>query len=160
MSCGYILASFTNLLLGKRPPSAFIRVHPRPRLYRARMGVKQALHQIQPRRDDQTELPVRRPQGLFHVLRRGTTGEDETRVTRSLWEGAQFFGEFGGDGDIFNTGDTESPIESLNALQETSPRDREHHGPSGTLFTGQRGNLQATGVSNEQFGEGHPGPKA
>ena len=32
------------------------------------MGVKQALHQIQPRRDDQTELPVRRAQGLFHFV--------------------------------------------------------------------------------------------
>jgi hypothetical protein len=27
------------------------------------------------------------------------------------------------------------------------------------LFTHQRGNGQAAGMANEEFGEGHPGPK-
>ena len=47
------------------------------------------------------------------LLRRGTTREDKAGVTGSLGERQQFFGGFGGDGDIFNTRDAESPIESL-----------------------------------------------
>jgi hypothetical protein len=100
------------------------------------------------------------PQSLFHFLRRGTTREDKAGVTRSLGERQQFFGGFGGDGDIFNTRDAESPIESLYPLQETSARDGEHHRPSRALFTGQCGQGKATGVSNEKFSEGRPGPKA
>jgi len=129
------------------------------RLSPAPSGVNPALHQLQPRRHHQTELPVGRAQGLFHFLGRGCTGENETGVTGPLGEGAEFFGGFGGDGDIFNAGDTESAVEALDTLQETGTRDRQHHRSRGTLFTGQRGQVQATGVANEQFGEGHPGPK-
>ncbi len=96
------------------------------------------LQQLQRWRDDQTELPVRCPQGLFHLLRRGTTREDKTGVTRSLGEGQQFFGGFGGDGDIFNARDAESTIESLYAFARnrragwgaSSPQPRSVHGPA------------------------------
>jgi len=119
-----------------------------------------ALDQLKPGRYHQMELSVGRPQSLFHCLGRSATGEDETGITRSLWKGTEFFGGFSGDGDIFNTGHTEGRIETCDALEKASAGNRQHHRPSSALFTGESGNLQATGVSNEQFGEGHPGPKA
>src|SRR5712691_846706 len=118
------------------------------------------LHQLKPGCHHQTKLAVGRAQGLFHFPGRSTAGEDETGVTRSLWKGTEFFGGFGGDGDVFNTGHTAGRLEPLDAFPEASAGNGEHHRPSSALFTGEAGNLQAAGVSNEQFGEGHPGPKA
>src|SRR5215468_11156909 len=96
-----------------------------------------ALDQIEPRRHHEMELAVRHPQGPFHFMGRSATGEDETGVTRSLWERAEFFGRFGGNGDIFNAGHTEGRIEPIDTLEKASTRDREHHRPGSALFPGE-----------------------
>ena len=130
-----------------------------PRLYGLLGGVKPGLHQMQRWLDDQTELPVRCPQGLFYLLWCVPTRKDKTGIAGAFGEGQEFFGRFGSDGNVFNARDAESPIESLDALQETGARDGEHHCSSRALGPSQAWQSKATGMSNEEFGEGHPGPK-
>ena len=78
-----------------------------------------ASEQIEAGRDDQLQTPVGLSQGLLDRLRGFTAGKNEPGVTGALGKGLEFLVRFGGDHNIFDTGNAERRVQARHVFKKT-----------------------------------------